>query len=149
MNNPNTFAPSFVSESDPAQVVADTEILVSEFERLLASEMHLLETGQAGGLQAIAEAKDVLIGKISARESILIDVFARQSQIPAVASLKARLVKCRIENKNNHALVMLELKHTNKSLELLRATLRMDDLCLYSEYGTVNVKREKRRFGSA
>ena len=44
---------------------------------------------------------------------------------------------------------MLELKHTNKSLELLRSVLKMDDLELYSQRGDVDVKREKRKLGNA
>ncbi len=131
------------------QLVVDAGEMIGEFERLLASESYLLETGQAKGLQAIAEAKDVLVGKLSKHEHMLINIFEHEADLPAVAGLKARLVKCRVDNQNNHALVMLELKHANKSLELLRSVLRMDDLSLYSERGTVNVNREKRRFGSA
>ena len=123
--------------------------LVSEFERLLESELYLLKTGQAEGLEAIANAKQSLIDAIGEEEINLIELFKAEYENDDVKSLKQRLMQCRTDNRNNHALVMLELKHTNKSLELLRSVLKMDDLSLYSERGKVHVNREKRRFGSA
>lgn len=123
--------------------------LVTEFERLLASELHLLKTGRGEGLEAIANAKQSLIEAIAKEESNLVELFKAEPGNDDVQSLKQRLVQCRTENRNNYALVMLELKHTNKSLELLRSVLKMDDLSLYSEHGKVRIKREKRRFGSA
>lgn len=123
--------------------------LASEFERLLASELHLLKTGQGEGLEAIAEAKHLLIEELGKEEVNLIELFKAERGKDEVQSLKKRLMQCRAENRNNHALVMLEVKHTNKSLELLRSVLKMDDLSLYSEEGKVRVNREKRKFGSA
>ncbi len=148
MNNPTLSQASSVPTAYD-QILVDTNRLLDEFERLLTNELHLLETGQGAGLPAIAEAKDLLVGKIGVHQLALIDVFEQHSKLPAVAVLKARFSKCLSDSRNNYALVMLELKHTNKSLELLRSVLRMDDLSLYSNRGTVSVKREKRRFGSA
>ena len=136
-------------EVETVQVLKTAEQLVSEFERLLASEMHLLKTGRAEGMQAIAEAKQVLIDKLSGIEPELVELFVSQVHIPEIQNLKTRLLQCRTDNRNNHSLVMLELKHTNKSLELLRSVLKMDDLELYSQRGDVDVKREKRKLGNA
>jgi len=123
--------------------------LVSEFERLLASELHLLKTGQGEGLEAIADAKQSLVDELSKENGNLIELFNNKREQDDVQALMQRLTQCRTENRNNHALVMLELKHTNKSLELLRSVLKMDDLSLYSALGKLRVNRESRRFGSA
>jgi len=123
--------------------------LVDEFERLLSSELDLLKNGQIEGLEAIAEAKHELMDQIGAREGQLIKLFEDTTANSKVKHLKERLKKCRADNKDNHALVMLELKHSKKSLELLRSVLNMDDLSLYSENGEVEVNREKRKLGSA
>ena len=136
-------------EVETVRILNAAEQLVSEFERLLASEMHLLKTGRAEGMQAIAEAKQVLIDKLSGIERELVELFVSQAHIPEIQNLKTRLLQCRTDNRNNHSLVMLELKHTNKSLELLRSVLKMDDLELYSQRGAVDVKREKRKLGNA
>lgn len=125
------------------------DYLVGEFERLLASELHLLKTGQVDGLEAIAEAKQVLVVNIDAQQAELIRLFNEQPHDAQVMKLKDRLIRCRTENRNNHALVVLELKHADRSLELLRSVLKMDDLSLYGESGELRVKREKRKFGSA
>lgn len=123
--------------------------LVSEFERLLASELHLLKTGQGEGLEAIADAKQSLVEELSKEDENLIELFNTRRDQDDVQALMQRLAQCQTENRNNHALVMLELKHTNKSLELLRSVLKMDDLSLYSALGKLRVNRERRRFGSA
>ena len=123
--------------------------LVSEFERLLASEQHLLKNGQAEGVEVIAAAKQDTIDQLARQEAMLINMFQQFPNDENVNALKTRLLQCRIDNRNNHSLVLLELKHTNKSLELLRSMLMMDDLALYCERGQVDVRREKRRFGSA
>lgn len=123
--------------------------LVDEFERLLSSELDLLKNGQIEGLEAIAEAKHELMDQIGAREGQLIKLFEDTTVNSKVKHLKERLKKCRADNKDIHALVMLELKHSKKSLELLRSVLNMDDLSLYSENGEVEVNREKRKLGSA
>jgi len=134
--------------SQPA-LLSTVEHLAGEFERLLASELHLLKTGQVGGLEAIAEAKQLIVDQIGEHEVNLIALFTEQPETAEVVSLRERLTQCRADNKNNQGLVMLELKHTNKSLELLRSVLDMDDLCLYSERGEMQVNREKRKFGKA
>ena len=123
--------------------------LISEFERLLASELHLLKTGQGEGLEAIADAKQSLVEELSKEDGNLYELFNNKREQDDVQALMQRLTQCRAENRNNHALVMLELKHTNKSLELLRSVLKMDDLSLYSALGKLRVNRESRRFGSA
>lgn len=139
------------SESMPSQAdfIKMVEHLVGEFERLLAGELHLLKTGQADGLESIATAKQILVDQIAEKETRLIALFDELPQDVEIMNLKQRLMQCRTDNKNNHALVMLELKHTNSSLELLRSVLNMDDLSLYSERGKVQVNREKRNIGSA
>ena len=133
----------------PSHVLVRAEELVSEFEQLLASEMNLLKSGRTEGMQAIAEAKQLLIDELGSIEPTLVASFVNHPEASDVQSLKDRLTQCRTDSRNNYALVMLELKHTNKSLELLRSVLRMDDLSLYSQRGDVDVKREKRRLGSA
>ncbi|MFK7997426.1 MAG: flagellar export chaperone FlgN [Granulosicoccus sp.] len=130
-------------------LISKAEHLIGEFERLLASELHLLKTGQSVGLEEIAEAKQALVDQIGGHEAELIGLFEQQRDNVEVDELKKRLTQCRTDNKSNHALVMLELKHANKSLELLRSVLNMDDLSLYSERGEVQINREKRKFGSA
>jgi flagellar biosynthesis/type III secretory pathway chaperone len=122
---------------------------VSEFERHLEGELQLLKTGRSEGLEAIAVAKQALVEKINSEESMFADLFQQYGSDEEVIDLKNRLAQCRVNNRNNHALVMMELKHANKSLELLRSVLNMDDLSLYSDRGEVQVNREKRRFGSA
>ena len=77
---------------ETVQVLNTAEQLVSEFERLLASEMHLLKTGRAEGMQAIAEAKQVLIDKLSGIEPELVELFVSQVHIPEIQNLKARLL---------------------------------------------------------
>ena len=149
MSQINQFSTSQSDEVETVQILNTAEPLVSEFERLLASEMHLLQTGRAEGMQAIAEAKQVLIEKLSGIEPELVELFVSQAHVPEIQNLKTRLLQCRTDNRNNHSLVMLELKHTNKSLELLRSVLKMDDLELYSQRGEVDVKREKRKLGNA
>lgn len=147
MKNANVVGSTDASACSP--LLAKANALLSEFERLLASELHLLKTGQGEGLEAIAEAKQSLVEAIGKEEDDLIELFNAEQDSEDVQSLKQRLMQCRTENRNNHALVMLELKQTNKSLELLRSVLKMDDLSLYSELGKVHINREKRRFGSA
>ena len=149
MSQTNQFSTSQFGEVATVQVLNTAEPLISEFERLLASEMHLLKTGRAEGMQAIAEAKQVLIDKLSGIEPELVELFVSQAHVPKIQNFKTRLLQCRTDNRNNHSLVMLELKHTNKSLELLRSVLKMDDLELYSQRGEVAVKREKRKLGNA
>ena len=149
MSHINQFSTSQSGEAATVQILNTAEHLVSEFERLLASEMHLLQTGRAEGMQAIAEAKQVLIDKLSDIEPELVELFVSQAHVPEIQDLKTRLLQCRTDNRNNHSLVMLELKHTNKSLELLRSVLKMDDLELYSQRGEVDMKREKRKLGNA
>ena len=149
MNNSNLTNHALSSDFSLITLLTAADILVSEFERLLASELHLLKTGRDEGLEAIAEAKQSLVDKIGAQEAKLIELFEAHPKNDEVRNLKQRLMACRTENRNNYTLVMLELKHSNKSLELLRSVLRMDDLSLYRERGTVRVRREKRRFGSA
>ena len=149
MNQTNQFATSPSNKEATDQVLNTAEQLISEFERLLTSEMHLLKTGRAEGMQAIAEAKQVLIDKLSGIEPELVELFINQAHVPEIQNLKDRLLQCRTDNRNNHSLVMLELKHTNKSLELLRSVLKMDDLELYGQRGDVDIKREKRKLGSA
>lgn len=149
MNHSTNTSKTPTRDASQDKLLKVVEHLVVEFERLLASELHLLKTGQADGLEAIATAKQTLVDQITEKEATLIALFDESSHDAEITALKARLMQCRIENKNNHALVMLELKHTNKSLELLRSVLNMDDLSLYSERGKVRVKREKRNIGSA
>lgn len=141
-SKPTTNAPD-------AALLRTAEYLVGEFERLLSSELHLLKTGQVEGLEAIAGAKEVLVVNIDAQQSELIRMFNEQPNDAEVIRIKDRLIQCRAENQNNHALVMLELKHADRSLELLRSVLKMDDLSLYGESGELQIKREKRKFGSA
>jgi len=131
------------------QSLSDADAIVSEFERHLEGELQLLKTGRSEGLEAIAVAKQTLVEKINSEESMFTGLFQQYGSDEEVIDLKNRLAQCRINNRNNHALVMMELKHANKSLELLRSVLNMDDLSLYSDRGEVQVNREKRRFGSA
>lgn len=123
--------------------------LVSEFERLLVDERYLLSKGEATGMQAIAESKQKIIGQLQELDIRLRDLFEESGSRAEVKDLKTRLVQCQIDNQSNHSLVMLELKHTNKSLDLLRSVLNMNDLSLYSSRGEVTIKREQRRIGSA
>ena len=149
MSNKNPKAASLTNSNEKRLTVNAAKKLVSEFERLLGSERQLLEQGQADGLQAIAEAKQAVISQLSSIESSLIKMFTESAAQEDVQHLKERLLRCRSDNRSNHDLVLLELKHTNNSLELLRSVLKMDDLALYSQRGEVDMKREKRKFGSA
>lgn len=149
MNNPDLNNRTALLDGSSTSLLLMADSLVIEFERLLANELHLLKTGRDEGLEAIAEAKQSLVKRIGEEEVDLIELFEAYPRDDKVKKLKQRLMNCRTENRNNYALVMLELKHANKSLELLRSVLRMDDLSLYSEQGKVRVNREKRRFGSA
>lgn len=136
--------------NDPEHTILDSlEPLVIEFERLLSSELHLLSRGKSDGLESIAVAKKTLVENLSKIESDLIWLFDTHANDARVVALRDRLKNCRIENQNNHTLVMMELKHSQKSLDLLRSVMHMDDLSLYSERGEVDIKREKRKFGSA
>lgn len=123
--------------------------LVSRFEQHLESELQILKTGQAEGLEAVALAKKLLVEKINEQEEDFVELFANHGDDERVIDLKSRLTQCRTDNRSNHSLVLLELKHADKSLELLRSVLNMDDLSLYSDRGEVQVNREKRRFGCA
>jgi len=149
MNKKKSPAVATPDGNDRQAVLGVAKSLVSEFERLLNSERDLLKLGQADGLQAIADAKQVLISQLAAIEPSLIFLFSESGSDPDVQNLKDSLEKCRSNNRSNHDLVLLELKYTSKSLELLRSVLKMDDLALYGHRGEVDMKREKRRFGSA
>lgn len=142
---------SDVREPDAAstRLITDTSKLLTELERLLAGEVQLLSSGQVDGLEAVARAKGLVVQQIDGYQTRLVSLMEQFPEHPDVQKLKHRLMQCREENRNNHALVMLELKHTNKSLELLRSVLQMNDLSLYGEHGEVQIKREKRRLGSA
>lgn len=150
MNKLNGSVTRAVPEIGHDNVILDSlDSLVNEFERLLSSEMHLLSRGMSNGLDSIALAKQSLVNKISHIEPDIIRVFDVHSTDARVMELKEKLKTCRIENQSNHTLIMMELKHSKKSLDLLRSVLNMDDLSLYSERGEIDVKREKRKIGSA
>lgn len=145
---------SLTANQTPASVSAQDLVLhasqlVLEFERLLESERYLLSTGKASGMQAIADAKQSVVAQLQEHDMQLRDLFASGNADKDVAKLKTRMMQCQTDNKSNHSLVMLELKHVNKSLDLLRSVLKMNDLSLYSSRGAVTVKREQRRIGSA
>ncbi len=137
------------SSSSTQELLAYVSELVSEFERLLASEEYLLSTGKSSGMQAIADAKQSIVVQLQGHDERLKKLFVSDGAVKEVATLKARMMRCQSGNKSNHRLVMLELKHANKSLDLLRSVLKMNDLSLYSSRGAVTVKREQRRIGSA
>lgn len=144
-----TQSPIASATSSTQDLITIVSELVSEFERLLTSEQYLLSTGKSSGMQAIADAKQTVVAQLQAREEQLKELFAINGADEGVALLKARMTQCQSDNKSNHSLVMLELKHVNKSLDLLRSVLKMNDLSLYSSRGAVTIKREQRRIGSA
>ncbi len=137
------------SPSSTQELMTKTSQLVTEFEQLLSSERYLLSTGKSSGMEAISEAKHSVVTQLQERDEQLKNLFMNRGSVKGVAELKARMMQCQSDNKSNHALVMLELKHANKSLDLLRSVLKMNDLSLYSSRGAVTVKREQRRIGSA
>lgn len=134
---------------DVKSVIASSNEWVIRFTARLDDEIRLLRNDELAGLHHVSERKQQLLYDLASREKKLIKIFAQHGHLPEIKHLKEQLQMCKDRNLANQRVVMQHLNHTNKSLELLRSLLRMNDLSLYSDRGQLRVKREKRHIGSA
>jgi len=130
-------------------VVTELDLLAKEFKRLLNVETSVMETRSADALPSLVDEKNQVVTQLQSKEATLIGLFSEFPENDSVQKLKQTLTECQQLNRQNQNIALVELKHTQNSLELLRSLLKLDDLPLYSSEGQIKVKREKRNFGSA
>jgi len=130
-------------------VITELDLLANEFKRLLNVETNVMETRSADALPSLVDEKNKVVTQLQSKEATLIGLFSEFSENDSVQKLKQTLTECQQLNRQNQNIALVELKHTQNSLELLRSLLKLDDLPLYSSEGQIKVKREKRNFGSA
>jgi flagellar biosynthesis/type III secretory pathway chaperone len=140
MDIENTASQALISELDE---------LASEFTNILSTETRVMETRSSDALAGLMERKNELIARLQQQESMLVTLFTEYPDHASVKELKLQFERCQELNRRNQSIALLELKHTQNSLELLRSLLNLDDLPLYSPVGQIRIKREKRNLGSA
>lgn len=131
------------------RLVQELNDLAAEFKRLLEAETSVMEARSTDALPGLVEEKNQIVGSLQEQEPFLINLLNDHAEVDSVQSLKNLLEQCQQLNRQNQTIALVELKHTQNSLELLRTLLKLDDLPLYSAAGDIRVKREKRDLGSA
>lgn len=138
-----------IEAPESQNVITELDMLANEFKRLLNVETSVMETRSTDALPSLVEEKNQVVTQLQDKETTLIGLFSEYPDDDSVQKLKRTLTECQLLNRQNQNIALVELKHTQNSLELLRSLLKLDDLPLYSSEGQITVKREKRNFGSA
>jgi flagellar biosynthesis/type III secretory pathway chaperone len=99
-------------------------------------------------LYSLVSQKTTILNQLQNSDTYLSELFSLSVQTDSVLELKESLSECRVLNTKNRTVALLELKHTNKSIEHLRSLLKLDDLPLYAPSGQLTVNREKRNLGT-
>lgn len=129
--------------------VKEVSRCVDELLSVLREEFSLMKANSADSLGGLIARKEQLIQSIAQREPTLHLVFEQLGSDPTVQELRERIKQCSELNQRNKELANVQLTYTRKSLELLRSTLKLNDVPVYGATGEISVSREKRHFGSA
>lgn len=135
------------TENTEQQLIADIDTLSKELLALLTAESDAMKERNIETLTRISSEKNTLLSRLQGCDEFLSQLFARTPETAVIADLKATLQQCHSLNSDNRTVALVELKHTNNSIELLRSLLNLDDVPLYGAYGKITVSREKRNLG--
>jgi flagellar biosynthesis/type III secretory pathway chaperone len=114
---------------------------------VLEAELLAIKERNSDELHILVSQKTMILNKLQAQDAYLAELFSHDNETDSVLELKDTLNECRVLNTENRTVALLELKHTNKSIEHLRSLIKMDDLPLYAPSGQLTVNREKRNLG--
>ena len=127
----------------------DIKSLCITLRSVLEAELVAMKEQNSDELYNLVSQKTTILNELQKKDTYLSELFSHvtESESESVLELKEVLNECRDLNANNRTVALLELKHTNKSIEHLRSLLKMDDLPLYAPGGQLTVNREKRNLG--
>ncbi len=114
---------------------------------VLESELAAIKARDTEELHILVSQKTIILNELQSKDTYLTELFSHADQTDSIKELKESLNECRMLNTQNRTVAILELKHTNKSIEHLRSLLKLDDLPLYAPSGQLTVNREKRNLG--
>lgn len=127
----------------------DIKSLCFRLRSVLEAELIAIKERNTDELYNLVSQKNTILNELQKIDTYLSDLFSlvSETESDSVLELKKTLNDCRELNTKNRTVALLELKHTNKSIEHLRSLLQMDDLPLYAPGGQLTVNREKRNLG--
>lgn len=129
------------------QLQEEIKALCSALRSVLEAELVAITERDSDELHHLVSKKTTILNELQTKDTYLTELFAQPVTSDAVVELKETLGECRMLNTKNRTVALLELKHTNKSIEHLRSLLKLDDLPLYAPSGQLTVNREKRNLG--
>jgi flagellar biosynthesis/type III secretory pathway chaperone len=113
---------------------------------VLEAELVAINERNSDELYILVSQKTTILNNLQNQDTYLSDLFSLPAT-DSILELKEAFNECRALNTKNRTVALLELKHTNKSIEHLRSLLKLDDLPLYAPSGQLTVNREKRNLG--
>jgi flagellar biosynthesis/type III secretory pathway chaperone len=122
--------------------------LCTALRNVLEAELVAIKERNSDELYSLVSQKTTILNQLQNSDTYLSELFSLSVQTDSVLELKESLSECRVLNTKNRTVALLELKHTNKSIEHLRSLLKLDDLPLYAPSGQLTVNREKRNLGT-
>lgn len=121
--------------------------LCTALRSVLVAELVAIKDRNSDELYILVSQKTTILNNLQKKETYLSELFSNPIATDSVLELKETLNECRTLNTKNRTVALIELKHTNKSIEHLRSLLKLDDLPLYAPSGQLTVNREKRILG--
>jgi flagellar biosynthesis/type III secretory pathway chaperone len=128
------------------QLREEIKSLCAALRDVLEEELVAINERNSDELYNLVSQKTTILNNLQNQNTYLIDLFSLPAT-DSILELKEALNECRALNTKNRTVALLELKHTNKSIEHLRSLLKLDDLPLYAPSGQLMVNREKRNLG--
>ena len=127
----------------------DIKSLCLTLRSVLEAELVAIKERNTDELHNLVSQKTTILNELQKQDTYLSELFSlgTETESESVLELKETLNDCRDLNIKNRTVALLELKHTNKSIEHLRSLIKMDDLPLYAPGGQLTVNREKRILG--
>jgi flagellar biosynthesis/type III secretory pathway chaperone len=125
----------------------DIKFLCKALRKVLEAELLAIKARDPDELHTLVRQKSKILNDLQQKDTYLAELFAQPHASDSILELKQTLSECRALNTKNRTVALLELKHTNKSIEHLRSLLKLDDLPLYAPGGQLTVSREKRNLG--
>jgi flagellar biosynthesis/type III secretory pathway chaperone len=113
---------------------------------VLEAELVAINERNSDELYILVSQKTTILNNLQNQDTYLSDLFSLPAT-DSILELKEAFNECRALNTKNRTVALLELNHTNKSIEHLRSLLKLDDLPLYAPSGQLTVNREKRNLG--
>lgn len=128
----------------------DIKSLCLTLRSVLEAELVAIKERNTDELYNLVSQKTTILNELQKKDTYLSELFSlvTETESESVLELKETLNDCRDLNTKNRTIALLELKHTNKSIEHLRSLIKMDDLSLYAPGGQLTVNREKRNLGT-